>query len=247
MEEIKLINKEILQNDFFHDFIAFLKYLEQKPIKRTTTGNISLADISALQKQFRQQELFNQFKRYNWRIHSERMVEFLSQIKIIAVAMHLTYNRKGRLYLSKNGKGYLQNIEKDTQYWHMVLNYWQRVNWEYFSPSPELDGNSVMTTIQQNQPVIWEALLRKGGEWIDFQTFCQTLETLFKLDRYYKDLDSYNYQIDIEYGLFKKNLCRFGCVELKEVRDKYNFKRIGQFRPTALGLFVFQKGITTAI
>src|SRR3990167_2646818 len=99
MEENSLIYQQVINNNFFHDFIVFLKYLEQKPIKRTVTGNISLADIFSLQKQFHQQEIFSEYKKYNWNIRSERQIEFLSKIKIIAESMRLIYKRKGYLML----------------------------------------------------------------------------------------------------------------------------------------------------
>ncbi|NTU46504.1 hypothetical protein HGA88_02665 [Candidatus Roizmanbacteria bacterium] len=247
METDKLLLQAIDNNDFFHDFIVFLKYLEEQPIKRTVTGNISLADIAALQKRFRQQRIFEQFKEFNWKINSERVVEFLTQIKIIAEAMYVTYKRRDKLILSKNGRGYLHNIDATTQYLNMVIHYWKRVNWDYFSPSPYKEKISVMNILQENQDIIWEAISRKGEEWIDFDTFCHTLKAYFHLDTFYNKDNEYSYHLDIEYGLLKKNLVRFGCVEFKEEADKYNFKRIVQFRATKLGLFVFQSRLLSVI
>ncbi len=79
-----------------------------------------------------------------------------------------------------------------------------------------------MDLLQKNQNIIWNALLRKGNQWIDFNTFRQTLKLHFKLDLYYKGLDDFSFLLDIEYGLFKKNLSRFGCVILEIEKDKYN-------------------------
>lgn len=189
------INQEVLNNNFFHDFIVFLKYLEQKPITRTITGNISLADIAALQKQFHQQKIFNEFKKYGWKINTERVIEFLTQIKVIA----------------------------------------------------EINNVSVINILQKNQNILWDVFLRKDSQWIDFKTFCQTIKTHFKLESYYKDLDDFSFYLDIEYGLFKKNLVRFGCVECEEKNDKYNSGRIIRFRATKLGIFMFEKGIHSII
>jgi len=247
MTEYNNLIKEVSNNDFFHDFFVFLKYLEQKPIKRTITGNISLADISALQKQFRQQRVFKEFKEYGWKINSERVVEFLTQIKTIAEVMYVTYKRKDKLLLSKNGKSYLHDIDSLTQYWNMVLHYWNRVNWEYFNPSPEINRVSVINVLQKNQVIVWNAFLRKGNQWLDFEAFCQTLKVHFKLDDYYKNLDDFSYYLDIEYGIFKRNLLLFGCIECEEEKDKYDFERIIRFRPTKLGLYMFEKGTNSIV
>lgn len=236
-----------MSNDFFHDFMVFLKYLEQKPIQRTIAGNISRADIFALQPQFKQQKVFEEFKKFGWKIRTEKEVEFLTQIKIIAEVMYLTYNRKGKLLITQNGRGYLKNIGPVDQYWNMVLHYWERVNWEYFSPSPEINGISVIEILQKNQKVIWGTLLKNGKEWINFKVFCRTLKTYFQLQEYYRvkdyypGLDDFDYCLDIEYGLIKKNLARFGCVVFEEEKDKYKIERIVRFRPTDLGLFTFGK------
>ena len=247
MEENSLIYQQVINNKFFHDFIVFLKYLEQKPIKRTVTGNISLIDIFSLQKQFHQQEVFDKFKKYNWEIRSERQLEFLTKIKIIAETMYVIYKRKGHLMLSKNGKGYLHNIGPVTQYWSMVLHYWNRVSWEYFNPSPEINRKSVMDILQQNQNSIWKSLMRKGIQWIDFKLFYQAVKIHFKLEDFYKDLDDFSYYLDIEYGVIKRNLLLFGCIEVEYKKDKYKFDRIISFRPTEVGIFLFEKGINSII
>ncbi|OGK09651.1 hypothetical protein A2767_07385 [Candidatus Roizmanbacteria bacterium RIFCSPHIGHO2_01_FULL_35_10] len=247
MEENNLINQQVISNNFFHDFLVFLKYLEERPIKRTITGNISLADIFSLQKQFHQQEIFSEYKKYNWSIRSERQIEFLSKIKIIAESMYVIYKRKEYLILSKNGKGYLHNIDPVTQYWNMVLHYWNRVSWEYFNPSPEINKRSVMDVLQHNQHSLWNSLLRKGIQWIDFESFCQAVKIHFKLEDYYKNIDDFSYYLDIEYGLLKRNIFLFGCVEVEYKKDKYKFDRISHFRPTELGIFMFEKGINSII
>ncbi|KKP67021.1 MAG: hypothetical protein UR68_C0012G0019 [Candidatus Roizmanbacteria bacterium GW2011_GWA2_35_19] len=247
MDDAKLLDIEIFKNDFFHDFIVFLKYVENNNIQRTTTGNISLRDIAALQKEFRQQKIFNQFKEYGWKINSERVVEFLTQIKIISESMHITYKRKNKILISKNGKSFLHNIDSITQYWNMVLHYWRRISWEYFCPSPDIGHITVMDTIQKNQNVIWNAFLKKEYLWIDFEIFCKTIKIHFQLESFYKGIDDFSYYLDIEYGLFKKNLVRFGCVEIEEKKNKYNSNRIVRFRTTKLGIICFKMKLSLEI
>jgi len=238
----KLI-EEVNNNDFFHDFILFLKRLEEKPIKRTVTGNISLIDITDLQKGFRQQKIFNEYKKYGWKIRTESEIDFLTQIKVIAEVMHLTYKRKNKIFLSKNGKGYLYNIDSITQHCNMVLDYWEGINWEYFSYSPEINGISAMEILQKNQYILWNAFLKKQDQWFEFKLFCQTIMTHFKLSDYYKNLYDLSFYLNIEYGLLRKNLVRFGCIECEERKDKHNISRIVRIRPTNLGLFIFERAI----
>jgi len=131
MEENSLIYQQVINNKFFHDFIVFLKYLEQKPIKRTVTGNISLIDIFSLQKQFHQQEVFDKFKKYNWEIRSERQLEFLTKIKIIAETIMNALNNEIANYKTAVGIGgphYCSNFNKimlrtDTAVSHICPKY----------------------------------------------------------------------------------------------------------------------------
>ncbi len=139
---------------FFHDFMLFLGRLKERQIKRTVTGTISLIDIQSLLTQFNQQERIEEYKKYGWHLRREEELQFLTQIKIIAEVMYLTYNRKGFLYLSKNGQGFLKNINSLTQYQNMVLHYWYRVNWGYFTPGgPVIMQMNFAEKLQQVQNI----------------------------------------------------------------------------------------------
>lgn len=232
-----------LKNDFFHDFLVFLKYLEQKPIQRTITGNISRADIFALQPKFKQQTVFKEFKKYDWKIRTEREVEFLTQIKFIAEVMYLTYNRRGKLLISGNGRAFLHRIDQITQYWNMVGYFWDKVNWEYFIPGPEINGIGVVGILQKNRNIIWNTLLENGIAWIDFKVFCQTIKTFFKLENYYQLLGDFSFCLDIEYGLLRKNLARLGCIIFEAEKDKNKLGRVLRFKPTELGMIALGKAL----
>lgn len=241
MTDNTLLNQDTANNDFFHDFIIFLTYIEKNTIRRTATGNISLADIAALKKDFRQQKIFKDYEKHGWKIASEVDIRFLTHMKVLAEVMYLTYNRKGKLLISKNGRGYLHNIDPITQYWNMVETYWHKISWEYVNPSFEIDGEGVMDILQKNQNIIWDALLRKEYEWTDFQAFCETIKVHFNLDSYFKDK---GYGIDffpIEYGLIKNNLFRLGCIEIEEEKNARGFTKIKRFKPTKLGTYMFKK------
>lgn len=246
MNNQSMINDEKIQAiDFFHDFIIYLKYLETQPIKRTITGNISLKDIQEMTKLFREQEVFEEYKKFGWKITTEPQIQFLHQIKIIAEVMRLTYKRKGKILLSKNGKGYLQNINSTTQYWNMVLYFWKRVNWEYFTPTSRINNLSVVDILQERQNIIWQALFKKGETWIDFSAFCQTLMNYFSLNSHYDDEEHGEFflHLDIELALIKRNLALFGCVEYEEEKNEHMLERIIRIKPTKLGLFMFQKAL----
>jgi len=231
--------------DFFHDFIEYLTYLENQPIKRTATGRISLKDIDNLRQRFKIQDIFREFKEFGWKINTEDVVQFLTQIKIIAEVMCLTYKRKDKILLSRNGKAYLKNLSPLHQYKQMVFCFWNKVNWSYFSPGREIDGLSVIDILQENQEIIWQALLRKGNSWIDFPVFCQTLYDYFHLEPYYEGLENkeFHLRLDVEYGLVHRNLEIFGCVEVKEEK-RDTLEKIVAIKPTPLGLHMFFEALT---
>lgn len=231
---------------FFHDFILFLKRLEQKPIRKTKAGNISLTDIQDFLTQCKQQERIEEFKKYGWSLRREEELDFLTQIKIIAGVMYLTYNRKDYLKLSKSGRGFLHNIDSTMQYSAMVLHYWYRVNWGYFTFGREIQGKSIESILQNNQTIIWKALLEKGSYWHDYRTFCFSLRDYFNLHKHVADEHDEEYELlsEIHHVLFRKNLLRFGCVEAEEKKYKYDWHtEISRFRPTELGLRVFHKAV----
>lgn len=228
---------------FFYDFMLFLECLAKQPIKRTLTGAISLTDIQDLIKQFKNQEKVQEYKEFGWRLHREEELGFLTQIKLIAEVMFLTYERKGLLLLSKNGRGFLENLDASKQYKEMVLHYWYKVNWGYFTPGREIGGYNLAETVQHYQTNIWKALSEKGLEWIDYKKFCHTFCRQLQLEPYMdKDYDPY-LRFEISLILFKRNLERFGCVEVIEEKSKHVWKEIVKFRSTPLGLEVYYKAL----
>lgn len=65
----EITDNQVLAVDYFHDFLEFVKYLREKPILRTATGNISKAEIEALSKVFRQGEkLIFIEKEFGWKV-----------------------------------------------------------------------------------------------------------------------------------------------------------------------------------
>ena len=241
-------DEDVNSIDFFHDFMAFLNWLKEKPIKRTITGNISLRDIELLLPQLKTaQHRINEYQKHGWRLHSEQDLQTLTQIKIIAEVMHITYKRKGMLFLSKNGKGFLTNLSSVQQFEQMVLYYWYRVNWEYFTPSREIKGQTLSELLQEKQNYFWLLFLQKEEGWIDYETFCKATRDYFQLQPFFQDAylgENYELLSDIRHILFRRNLLLFGCVEIEEPSEKHEWKReIKKFRSTPVGLFVFNKAL----
>lgn len=248
IESTSITNKNVESIDFFHDFIAFLKRLEQRPIKRTVTGNISLRDIESLFSQLKTtRPIIKEYNEFGWRLQSEDDLQTLKQIKIIAEVMYLTYKRKRLLLLTKNGQRFIKNLAAIQQCTEMVLHYWYRVNWDYFTYGRVANGTTLNEVLQKNQSKLWQSLLHKGNTWIEYRKFCNALRDYFNLQPFlespYSDPDDELYS-DIHFNLFRKNLLLFGCVEIEEGRGKYEWqKEIVRFRPTPLGLYVFYKAL----
>ncbi len=227
---------------FFYDFILFLERLKEKPIKRILTGAISLTDISDLMKHFKTRDVIEEYEKFGWSLCREDELEFLTQIKFIAESMFLIYNHKGLLLLFKNGKGFLNNLEPSKQYEEMVLHYWYRVNWGYFTLGQIINDYTMAEKIQHFQNLIWQRLIKSGREWIDYPQFCRFLKESIPLKSYVDHEFDPKLHFHIKLVLFKRNLERLGCVEVMEEGSKYD-KEIVQFRSTYFGLSVYDRAI----
>lgn len=246
VKDILHSNTDPFTVSFFHDFMLFLRRLEQRSVKRTITGDISLTDIKELLVNFKQQERIQEYKRYGWHLRREVELQFLTQMKIITEVMYLTYKRKGYLHLSNSGKAFLKNTEPLAQYQNMVLHYWFRVSWEYFTPGKVVNNDTLANLLQNNQNHIWKALYAKTSEWTNYEKFCLSLMNYFHLEPYFSD--KYDPRHDllfyIDLILFRRNLERLGCIEVEKKKGKYDFdKEIVRFRATPLGLTVFHKAL----
>ena len=242
---------KFFQIDFFHDFIKFLKYVEKNSIKTTQKGNISLRDINNLTKIFRPNEFVKDHNKYGWRIWTEESFEYFHQIRILCEVMQLIYKRKRKFLVSKKGIEFLKKTNTEVQYKDMVINYWQKVNWDYFFAPLDNGETTLNEILQYYQDNIWSALLEKNSEWIHINDFSKALirslglEALMDVSE--EDDVMVGYEIDIDeiigdriyYSLFYRNLERFGCVVIKQKKGKYGFKRPHKFRSTPTGLAVY--------
>lgn len=243
-----LSSNSIERIDFFNDFIAFIRRLQEQPIKRTLTGNISLRDIEALLKELRTtRERINTYRKHGWSLRTEHELKTLEQIKILAEVMRLTYKRKKRLMLSKNGQEFLNVLTPLQQYKQMILHFWYRVNWDYFTGMARVKDMSISDVLQENQNKIWHFLLCKNTEWIDYGKFCLALRDYFQLEVFLENsfIDpEKEFFSDMEYVFLKTNLLLFNCIEVEYKEGETPGQRqIRRFRSTRVGLYLYQKAL----
>lgn len=241
---ISLTDKEVLVVDFFHDFIAFLTLLKERPIKRTATGNISIKDITSLLERLKTiLPILQHTKDMGWKIRTEDEILPLHLIKIMADIMHLTYKKHGKLLLSKNGRAFLDKLCPSDQFTQLFQYYRQRLNWAYYTSFTEKQ-EALTNLLQAQQDHIWRRLREKGTVWIDYKMFCETLRDDLRLQTFLEE--SYttpekNLYRRIDAILFSRILSLFGCVELETKQiDKWDTK-ITRFRLTKIGMAMFQE------
>lgn len=244
-KDISITDNDMLAVDFFHDFIAFLKRLKDRPIKRTLTGNISLKDIEALLQELKTvQSIVREFYDMKWRLRSEDEIRPLRTIKVLAAIINLTRKNRDKLLLTKNGQEYLTKLSPVDQFKQLLQNYWYRFNWQYFAGFSEKQ-QTFAQILQMNQGYIWKKLSEKENEWIDYKTFCQTLRDEFNLRQFleepYSKPEETLYR-RIQHILFEDNLVLFGCVETQTEQGKYKWEKvITRFRSTKIGLAMYPR------
>lgn len=239
---------DVLHVDFFADFIVYLERVQKIPVKLTKTGNISLGNITEILTELKTlQPWLSELKQVGKKRFTEDDLLVLTQIKTVADVMGLTYNRKGEIRLSKKGNLYLKNKPRVDQYEQMVLHFWYRVNWEYFSFTTTINKVSLAELLQQKQDYFWRYFLQTENKWIDYLQFCRLSSDYFQLHNYFTDPanhgSDYFQFIDVEFSLFTHNLVLLGCVETEISEVNTWEKRIVKFHPTKRGLHMFYKAL----
>ncbi|MDO8657891.1 MAG: hypothetical protein Q7K55_04075 [Candidatus Levybacteria bacterium] len=219
-------NDDIININIYQDIISFLKRLAEKPIKLTAIGNISLRDIEGLLAQLlTTKHVIDEHVKYNWKVRSEWDLQTLTQIKILLLVMDIIHKRKGYICLNKTGKTFLSQSPLQ-QYEQIVLTFWNKCNWAYFSNSNQVGPSSLPEVLQDIRSHLWKLFLQKGTSWIDYPTFCKSARDYFHLNEYlrepYAPEDREVRFLDIEYDLFKRNLELFGCIEIEEIQGNTN-------------------------
>lgn len=233
-----LIEEDVMKVDFFHDFLLFLNSLKEDPVKLTATGNLSIKSLEPLLKKLKTlKPIFKRNEEYGWKLRTEDEVRSLHLIRIMTDLMHLAYKKHDKLLISKNGKAFLTNLNRVDQFKQLFDYYKNRFNWAYYS---YFKNDELLTkALQRQQERIWKLLKSNGAEWVDFKTFCKTLNEDLQLQQYLNDPYSTPEEVlysRIKSDLFYDPLALFGCVELetKEI-DKWS-EEIIRFRLTKIGL-----------
>jgi tetratricopeptide (TPR) repeat protein len=243
--QFMLTNADVTRIDFFADFLRFLTYLTQRPIKRTATGNISVKAIADLLPTLKTvQPLLTHAQQRGWTLRTEQELHPLHMFNILAALMKLTRKNKDTLVLTKNGQTFLQDLPSVQQYTHLLSYYWQKLNWPYISGVTENRSN-LASVLQRNQTRIWQRLLQSGTQWIEYQAFCQWLRDTLPLEPFLHEFYATPEHIlerAVEHLLFAENLCLFGCVEVEWTKEAQEWKKhIIRFRSTAVGLAMYQE------
>lgn|GEM_PF-915301 len=236
---ISLTDEDVLTVDFFHDFLTFLTFLKERPIKRTATGNLSLKNIESLLQTLKTvKPILDYHEQMRSKIKREDDILPLNLIKIMADIMKLTYKKHDKLLLSKNGKAFFDKLSHAEQFTQLFHYYQQRLNWAY-STSLTKNQEAIARLLQVRQDSIWRLLAKKKNEWVEYKTFCEELRKELPLEPFLEEAYSTPEEIlerRIETILFSRILAFFNCVEL-ETKQVNNWDTIIiRFRLTKIGL-----------
>src|SRR5436305_15133666 len=146
----------VLHTPFFTDFMLFLCTLQERPLMLTKTGNLQRKEIEYFGKHFKIDIYHRDDKGIIiYPIYTENEVPHLQKIRLISRVMHLTYQRKGQLHLSSNGKRFVQHLDSQTQFEHMVLCSFRQCHWADLYPYIE----HLASLLQKHQQSVWMCFL----------------------------------------------------------------------------------------
>ncbi|PIU74206.1 hypothetical protein COS77_02830 [Candidatus Roizmanbacteria bacterium CG06_land_8_20_14_3_00_34_14] len=222
--------------DFFNDFILFLKTLKQKGgLDLTKTGNLQRKEINYFGQIFKI-DIYHRDDagKIMWPINTEDEVQHLIRIRLISKVMNLTYQRKGKLLLSKNGKAYLTNIDKQTQFEQMILWYFHRCNWAYMHHYLEDSA----TIFQENQLILWRQLISQKDNLIDFKKYVEGIRLYFRFSKNEKQYsDRTEWAVE---RIIIKDLELYNLIDVNRIPGQYG-KVINNFKLTKSGEHILNK------
>ena len=236
---------QISRNEFFQDFISYLKYIEKQPITLTAKGNISRKDIgefSNILNCVRKRK--EEFDEYKWKIVGDWQLPELDKLRVMAEILNLVRKWKNTLKIRDDGRKFLQETQI-RQFTCLVLGYWRNANWDYFDPSPDFDKKTtVLTLLQKNQDIVWRGLWENGEDWIEFDQFAQEIARNFGIEFIPKEWDGNKRDYFVlEQALINHNLKLFGLVETEGKIIFRHYRHVEKLKPTKLGLYMFDKAV----
>lgn len=238
IKSVKL-DDEILANDFFQDFLTFLKSLRENPLELTPNGNLRLKEIERLGKIFRT-DIYHRSEKGEilFPIRSEEEIFYLQFIRVLGKIMRLLTQRKNKLKITHFGLKFLE-FSPFEQFVDMTLNYLGEYNWAYLRSYKGHNSESIAEILQKNQGLIYSMLMVEK-DWLDFKNFAKHLTKELGLS--WKDIDGKECQMlvdgEIE-TLLVEDLARFGLVEYQsQEKLKGYFEEVSKFRLTKLGRLI---------
>lgn len=244
---MSLLLQTAKNNIFFQDFIAFLNEIEKRPLELTATrnGNIKVKEIKRLGEVF-QHDIYHRDEQGNvmFTTRTEDNFPYIWLHKQIAKVMYLIYTRNQKIRLSKNGQGFLHNIEPDIQFQEMIRWYFHRADWRHTN----WRRDDLVQELQHNQLLIWKFLLKLDKVWIAPEEFCVFLEHFIPELAIAKKDDQPAYS---EYT----SMCRvirkailgmldsFDLLDTEKVTEKYFGERITRFRLNQTGEYLLMKAM----
>ncbi|KKQ18733.1 MAG: hypothetical protein US31_C0002G0078 [Berkelbacteria bacterium GW2011_GWA1_36_9] len=236
IESVSLGN-EVLANDFFQDFLTFLKSLKEHPLELTVNNNLQLKEIEKLGKIFKT-DIYHRSEKGEvlFPIRSEEEVFHLQFIRVLGKIMKLSTQRKNKLKITRFGLKFLE-FSPFEQFVDIILNYLGEYNWAYLRSYAGHNSKSIPEVLQKNQGLIYSRLMFEK-DWLDFKNFAKFLKKELALTWDYIDGE-------IE-TLLVKDLARFGLIEYEEKKKlKGYFEEVSKFRLTKLGRLIIPMYLET--
>jgi len=228
-----------LSSTYHHDMMMFLKEMRKQPLGLTKTGRLQRVEITKLGTLFKQ-DIYHRDEQGEimFPIMTEDEVQHLLCLRALARIMHLNYQRKGKVYLSKNGQGFLGNISPGIQLTHLFLTFVCELNWEYLHPGTS-NGENVSLVLQKNAKYIFQYLLQSGTTSIDFKVFSKNLGEYFDLinPEEIKDVtgdQTWWLRSSVEYTLIRE-LELFGIVITTKIKKYRTSDEVTDFKVTEDG------------
>ena len=238
IKSVKL-DYEVLTNDFFQDFLTFLKSLEEHLLELTPNGNLRLKEIERLAGKFRT-DIYHRSKKGEilFPIRSEEEVFHLQLIRVLGKIMKVFAQRKNKLKITRFGHKFL-GFSPFEQFVDITLNYLGEYNWAYLRFYKGHNSESIAEVLQKNQGLIYSMLMIEK-DWLDFKNFAKLLQKELVLS--WKDVYGNECETSVDgeiETLLVKDLARFGLVEFKSRKKlKGYFEEVSKFRLTKIGRLI---------
>ncbi len=228
---------QLAQSSVYHyDMLVLLNEMKKLPLGLTKTGQLQRIEIAKLGSLFKH-DMYHRDQQGEiiFPIVREDQLRYLLSLRALAKIMYLSYQRKGKVHLSKNGLGFLENISPGIQLTHLFLTFVHQLDWAYLQPGRS-NGKNVSRVLQENANDIFHYLLDSNTDSFDLKLFSRHLGERFDLIDPEEMKDASGDQIwwvklSIEYTLIRE-LEFFGVVMTQKIRKDSTSDEIVEFTLT---------------